>query len=137
MAFIETFEDDDGLSEEDGRASEGERILEQLARWSAEDAINVWSEFDADTLSQIGARVVDEWQLDRTRRADWEQEARLATAAGAQKTETENNPFEGGGKGGGGGGEGQPRAWADKQSHKISQPCGADHARVRAVSVRD
>nr|QBM02673.1 hypothetical protein [uncultured archaeon] len=95
MAFIETFEDDDGLSEEDGRASEGERILEQLARWSAEDAINVWSEFDADTLSQIGARVVDEWQLDRTSRADWEQEARLAMAAVLQKTESKNYPFEG------------------------------------------
>src|SRR4030067_593037 len=96
MAFIETFEDDDGLSEEDGRASEGERILEQLARWSAEDAINVWSEFDADTLSQIGARVVDEWQLDRTSRADWEQEARLAMAAVLQKTEKEELPFRGG-----------------------------------------
>lgn len=95
MALSETF-DDEGFSEpEDGEASEGERILEQLARWSAEDAVNVASEFDADTLSRIGARVVDEWQLDRNSRADWEQEARLAMAAVLQKTESKNYPFEG------------------------------------------
>lgn len=96
MALAETFDDESGSAESDtDETSEGARILDQLARWSSEDAINVSDQFDADTLSRIGARVVDEWQLDRSSRSDWEQEARLAMAAVLQKTESKNYPFEG------------------------------------------
>ena len=98
MAIDETFDEllDEGEpAPEGGETSEAERILDQLAEWSAEDAVNIADRFDSNTLSQIGARVVDEWQLDRNSRADWELEARLAMAAVLQKTESKNYPFEG------------------------------------------
>jgi chaperonin GroES len=81
---------------EDGEAmpaeEEGANPLAQLAAWA--DSPNIAAELPEDTLSQIGARVLAEFEIDDTSRADWKHEAKLAMDAILQKAETKNYPFE-------------------------------------------
>jgi chaperonin GroES len=92
---------DDGLEgemePEDGEAMPAEEeqpdLLAQLAAWA--DSPNIAAELPEDTLSQIGARVIAEFEIDDTSRADWKHEAKLAMDAILQKAETKNYPFEG------------------------------------------
>lgn len=67
--------------------------LDQLAAWA--QSPNIAGEIDKDTLSQIAARVIAEFEIDKTSRSDWETEARLAMDAVLQKAEPKNYPFEG------------------------------------------
>ena len=83
-------ESDFGGAEE---SSPEQAALEKLHAWA--DSPNIAADIDPDQLSQIAARVIDEWTIDRGSRADWEQEARLAMDAVLQKTEAKNYPFEG------------------------------------------
>jgi len=82
---------------EDGEAMPGEdeeqHPLAQLAAWA--EMPNIAGGLPANTLSQIGARVIEEFQIDDASRADWKEEARLAMDAILQKVEGKNYPFEG------------------------------------------
>lgn len=66
--------------------------LERLAEW--EKSPNIAGDLEKDVLSAIAARVTDEYEIDKTSRADWEEEARLAMEAVLQKAEVKNYPFE-------------------------------------------
>lgn len=78
--------DEDGASQQDDP-----HPIEKLQRWA--QSSNIVGDLSKDQLSAIGARVVDEWQIDRTSRADWEHEARLAMDAVVQKVEQKDYPF--------------------------------------------
>lgn len=56
---------------------------------------NIAADIDADLRSQIAARVIDQYVLDRASRSTWEEEARLAMDAVLQRSEVKNYPFEG------------------------------------------
>jgi chaperonin GroES len=66
--------------------------LEQLAAWA--QSPNIAGELSEDVLSQISSRVLAEYEIDETSRADWKAEAKLAMDAILQKAETKNYPFE-------------------------------------------
>lgn len=88
MALSEIYPVDDAEPE----APAEQHPLERLKAW--ENSANIAGELDADLLSQIAARVIDEYTLDKASRSDWEEEARLATEAVLQKAEVKNYPFE-------------------------------------------
>lgn len=67
--------------------------LEHLRAWA--ELPNVAFDVDEDISNQIATRVVEEYQIDKTSRADWEEEARLAMDAVLQKTEAKSHPFPG------------------------------------------
>jgi chaperonin GroES len=55
---------------------------------------NIAGDLAPDLLSEIAARVIEEYRIDKVSRADWEEEVRLATEAVLQKAEPKNYPFE-------------------------------------------
>src|SRR5262245_36940668 len=88
--------------DEDPALAEGEAAPEEQPELTAMDLLaqmaqrpNIAGDLDADLLSQIGARVIEEYRIDKESRSDWEHEARLAMEAVLQKTEAKNYPFEG------------------------------------------
>jgi chaperonin GroES len=66
--------------------------LAQLAAWA--ESPNIAGELPEDVLSQIGSRVLAEFEIDDASRSDWKEEARLAMDAVLQKAEVKNYPFE-------------------------------------------
>jgi chaperonin GroES len=95
MALPEIYPIDDEIAE--GEASPAEEQpephpLERLQAWA--DSANIAGELTEDIRSQIAARVIDEYQIDKSSRSDWENEARLAMEAVLQKPEQKNYPFE-------------------------------------------
>lgn len=66
--------------------------VEQLAEWAASP--NVADRIDIAERSRIAARVIEEFQIDKASRADWEEEARMAMDAILQRPEKKNYPFE-------------------------------------------
>lgn len=91
MSIMDAFPEEE-LPEEEEAASEQQHPLAQLAAWA--EMPNIAGELPEDTLSQIGARVIAEFEIDDASRADWKEEARLAMDAILQKVETKNYPFE-------------------------------------------
>lgn len=66
--------------------------LERLQAWA--DSPNIAGELGEDVLSQIAARAIDEYTIDKSSRADWENEAQLAMEAVLQRAEVKNYPFD-------------------------------------------
>lgn len=67
--------------------------LEQLAAWA--EMPNVAAEVDESDANRIATRVIDEYDIDKASRSDWEDEARTAMDAVLQKTEAKSHPFPG------------------------------------------
>jgi chaperonin GroES len=72
--------------------TEEPHALERLQEW--EQSPNIAGELTEDVRSQIASRVIDEYTIDKSSRADWENEAKLAMDAVLQKPEQKNYPFE-------------------------------------------
>lgn len=66
--------------------------LDKLRAWA--EMPNIAGELPEDKLSELGARVIAEFQIDDDSRSDWKQEAKMAMDAILQKAETKNYPFE-------------------------------------------
>ena len=95
MALPEIYPiDDDEIAEGEAAPAEEQKPhpLEQLQAWA--DSANIAGELTEDIRSQIAARVIDEYTIDKSSRADWENEARLAMEAVLQKAEVKNYPFQ-------------------------------------------
>lgn len=92
MAIAEIFPEDDELAGDDEQQLPPDP-LEQLAVWA--EMSNVAFEIDEDLRGRIAARVIEEYQIDKTSRSDWEEEARMAMDAVLQKTEAKSHPFPG------------------------------------------
>ncbi len=67
--------------------------LEQLKAWA--DMPNVAHGLEEGLASRIASRVIEEYQIDKTSRSDWEDEAHIAMEAVLQKTEKKTHPFDG------------------------------------------
>lgn len=91
MAIAEIFPEDDAFAGDEPQLPPDP--LEQLAAWA--EMPNVAFEIDEDIAGQIAARVIEEYQIDKTSRSDWEEEARMAMDAVLQKTEAKSHPFPG------------------------------------------
>lgn len=85
MAIAEAFPIDDEAE------AQAPHPLEQLAAWA--EMPNVALELDEGLAGRIAARVIDEYQIDKASRSDWEEEARLAMDAVLQKTEAKATPW--------------------------------------------
>jgi hypothetical protein len=85
----------DGEEPEQQPLDEGQppNPIEQLAAWV--EMPNVAFEIDESELGRIADRVIEEYQIDKSSRSDWEDEARSAMDAVLQKTEPKAHPFPG------------------------------------------
>jgi chaperonin GroES len=95
MALPELYPIDDleiGEGEAAPEEQQAPHPLEQLTEWAKRP--NIIAELDKDVVSAMAARVLDEYQIDKSSRADWEKEAQLAMDAVLQKPEQKNYPFE-------------------------------------------
>lgn len=89
MAIAEAFPPEDDVQGEQAAA----HPLEQLKAWA--DMPNVALDMEDGLAGRIASRVIEEYQIDKTSRSDWEEEARLAMESVLQKTETKSHPFAG------------------------------------------
>lgn len=89
MAIAEAFPPEDDFGESEAAPDP----IEQLKAWA--DMPNVASEIDEGLAGRIAARVIEEYEIDKASRSDWEEEARLAMDAVLQKTEAKSHPFPG------------------------------------------
>lgn len=95
MSIAEAFPPDD---EFDGDEPQPPNPVEQpadpivqLAAWA--DMPNVAFEIDEDVAGRIAARVIEEYEIDKDSRSDWEEEAKAAMDAVLQKTEAKSHPW--------------------------------------------
>jgi chaperonin GroES len=75
------------------RRTSGEAALRKLMDWA--ESVNVAEDIDEDRLSNIGARVVDEYNLDESSRSDWKQKAERALDRARLKATKKSYPFDG------------------------------------------
>jgi chaperonin GroES len=71
----------------------GSQALRKLIAWA--DSANVAEDLDEDQLGNIGARVVTEFKLDETSRADWVQKAERNLDRAKLKSTPKSYPFAG------------------------------------------
>ncbi len=71
----------------------GAQALRKLIEWA--DLDNVAEEIDSDRLSTLGARVVNEYELDESSRADWVTKAEKALDRAKLKSTKKSYPFDG------------------------------------------
>lgn len=88
MAIAEDF-----LSENEFFENQPARLdpIEQLTAWAGMD--NVAGDLEEDIAGEIASRVIEEYDIDKGSRADWEDEAHAAMDAVLQKIETKNHPW--------------------------------------------
>jgi chaperonin GroES len=93
MAIAEAFPPDEQFAGPDALPALPEipEPLRQLAEWA--EMPNVAFEIDEGEASRIAARVIDEYDIDKSSRSDWEAEARDAMDAVLQKTEAKAVPW--------------------------------------------
>jgi chaperonin GroES len=78
-------------SDKSERRTSGEAALRKLMDWA--ELANVAEEIDEDRLSNIGARVVDEYNLDEASRAEWKEKAERALDRARLKATPKSYPF--------------------------------------------
>lgn len=66
--------------------------VEQLAQWATMG--NVCEALNEDEINKIGARAVEEYEIDKSSRAEWESDARESMRAVLEKPKPKNHPFE-------------------------------------------
>jgi hypothetical protein len=76
---------------EDGEEPQQPHPLEQLTEWAKSP--NIIDEIEESVVNSLADRVIDEYTIDKSSRADWETEARLAMDAVLQRPEVKNYPF--------------------------------------------
>ena len=69
------------------------RPVDKLIRWS--NMVNVATEIDEDELVKIGSRVVLEYDIDKTSRAEWEKTLESALKTARQQVEEKTHPWPG------------------------------------------
>lgn len=75
------------------KTTSGTQALKKLMEWA--ELPNVAEDVDDDRLNTIGARVVDEYNLDEASRSDWKQKAERALDRAKLKTTKKTYPFDG------------------------------------------
>jgi hypothetical protein len=68
-------------------------LLQQLQEWSQDP--NVAFDIEEDVAGRIATRVIEEYEIDKASRSEWEEEARTAMDAVLQKTEAKSHPWPG------------------------------------------